>query len=196
VDDVSPKLLKIIALAKQGVGGERDTAIALVRQICERESLDFDAVMSDSGDMPKLYEPDIKVRGKDELRIAIQVASRFATTPEHPGVRGGYYGGSYREIWLAYTTTAARHIDTLNAIEVYLRAYRREKKKFQLSLQKAFYAHHSLYPQFDTEDDDQPPKVKTLEERQSDLRAATMMMGMTEQVKIQKQLGGGDENQK
>lgn len=193
MDDINPKLLKIIALAKQGVGGERDNAIKLVSDICEREGLDFEAVMGEQPDTPREYKPDIKVRSRDELRIAIQVASRFATTAEHPGVRGGYYGRDYGEIWLRYTTTASKHIDTLNAISVYLTAYRREKKKFAKSLQVAFYSHHSLYPQFEQDGDARPEKEYTLEDKQDRLRAAQMMMAMTEQVNVHKQIEVGHE---
>lgn len=189
MDNVNPKLLKIIALAKGGVGGERESAIRLVRSICEREGLEFDAVMSETGDMPKTFEPDIKVRHKDELRICIQVAARFAATAENPGVTGGAYRG-YKEIYLKYTCTAARHIDTLNAIDVYLKAYRREKKNMLEALKDAFTAKHSLYPQYDTEDDE-PPKERTDEDRLKTWRAANLMQGLTESVNLHKQIGKG-----
>jgi hypothetical protein len=189
MENIDPKLLKIIALAKAGIGGERESAIALVRKICDREGIDFDAVMSDNGDMPKEYETDIKMKSKDEMRIVIQVAARFATTPEHPGVRGGWYRG-YNECFVKYTTTAARHIETLNAIDAYLKVYRREKKNMLEALKEAFTAKHSLYPQFDQDDDEAEPKAKTAEERLKTWRAANIMQGLTESVNLQKQIGG------
>lgn len=192
MDNIDPKLLKVIALAKHGIGGEKETAIRMVRQICEREGLDYDFVMSDGGALPKKYSTDIKVRTKDELRIIIQVAAKFATSPENPHVRGGYYRG-YREVFVEYTATAAQHIDTLNAISVYLTAYRKEKANFMRSLNKAFVAHHNLYPQFDTDEEEpQEHKPKTLEERQDDWRAANIGMALSEDVKLHKQLGGGE----
>lgn len=190
IENINPKLLKIIALAKGGVGGERTAAVNMVRAICEREGLDFDVVMSDKGEMPTEFEPDIKIRTKDELRVIIQVASKFATTPEYPNIRAGYYIG-YREVWVKYTTTAAQHIDTLNAIAVYLKAYRREKKNFLRSLQTAFVAHHGLYPQFEQDEaEEQEPRQKTLEEKQDDWRAANMRMAMTESVNLRRELKG------
>lgn len=189
MENIDPKLLKVIALAKQGVGGEKENAIRMVRAICQREGLDYDFVMSDGGALPKKYSTDIKVRSKDELRIIIQVAAKFATSPENPHVRGGYYRG-YRECYVEYTATAAQHIDTLNAISVYLAAYRKEKANFMRALNKAFVSHHNLYPQFDS-DDDEPaePKEKTLQERQDDWRAAHVQMSLSEDVKLRKQLG-------
>lgn len=189
-ENIDPKLLKIIALAKGGFGGEKDTALRLVRQICKREGLDFDEVMSDGGDMPKEYEPDIKIRSKDELKICIQVAARFALTPEHQSINAGYYRG-YREVWLKYTTTAARHIETLNAIDAYLRVYRIEKKHMVEALKLAFSNKHHLYPQFDTAGDDEPSKPLSDEERAKHWRAANIKEGLMESVKLTKQIGDG-----
>lgn len=190
MDDIDPKILKIVALAKQGIGGEKDTAIALVKRICEREGIDFDELMSDN-DVPKEYTPEIKVRSRDELQVAIQVAARFATTPAHPEVYGRYY--SYdKTIILRYTCKPAVHIDTLNAINVYLKAYRNEKKKFMRSLGQAFYSHHNLFSQF-KEESDEPEKPKSLEERQDTWRAVQMMQAMTEQVNIVKEIDSGEQ---
>lgn len=191
MDDIDPKILKIVALAKAGVGGEKEVAIRMVKQICEREGIDFDELMSDH-DAPKEYSPEIKVKSKDELRICIQVAARFATTPQNPEVRGRYY--SYdRTVILWYTCKPSTHIDTLNAISVYLKAYRAEKKKFMASLKEAFTAHHNLYSQFHEESEDDEPKERTLEERQNSWRAAHMMQAMTEQVKLTKEIDSGEQ---
>lgn len=192
MDDIDPKLLKIVALAKHGIGGEKDVAIALVKRICERDGLDYDAVMSDT-DMPKEYIADIKVRGRDELQVAIQVAARFATTAEHPQVRGGYYAFD-KTIRLRYTCTAARHFETLNAINVYLKAFRNEKKKFLRSLGEAFYSHHGLFSTYAEEpaEDAEPPKPKTKQEREDEWRAMNMMQAMTESVNLTKEIGDGN----
>lgn len=191
MQDINPKLLKIVALAKQGIGGEKDTALALVRQMCERENLDFDEVMSDHN-APKERIADIKVRSKDELRICIQVAARFAATQEHQGVQGRYFSFDH-SVRLWYTATMSRHIDTLNAVEVYLRAYRKEKKLIAEALKTAFTAHHNLYPTYDTDGDDEEPRERTLEERQATWRAAQVMQGLTESVNIVKTIEAGDK---
>lgn len=188
--DIDPKLLKVVALAKHGIGGEKETAMAMVRRICDREGLDYDEVMSDQ-DAPREYTPEIKVRSREELQVAIQVAARFATTKEHPDVRGRYYGYD-RTVILRYTTSPSMHIDTLNAINVYLKAFRKEKQNFLRSLQKAFYTHHGLFSQFEEPDeDDEPPKPKTDQDRLDDWRAANMMQAMTENVNIRKEIGDG-----
>lgn len=192
MDDIDPKILKIVALAKAGVGGEKETAMRMVKQICEREGIDFDELMSDRN-APKQFEPEIKVRSRDEMRIIIQVVARFGTTPEHPDVRAGYYSYT-KEVWVRYTCTPSMHIDTLNAINVYLKAYRKEKKNFMDALKNAFVQHHNLYSQYHEEDDEpEAPKEKTLEERQADWRAANMMMAMTESVKLTKEIDSGEQ---
>jgi hypothetical protein len=191
MDNIDPKILKIVALAKQGIGGEKETAIALVKKICERDGLDFDAVMSDTDAPKEVTLDDFKVRGRDELQIAIQVAARFATSKEHPEVAGWYYAFD-KTIRLRYTTTAAKHIDTINAITVYLKAYRKEKKKFLASLNKAFYSHHGLFSMYHEDADDEEEKPKTLEERQEAWRAAHMSMAMTESVNLTKEIGDGN----
>jgi hypothetical protein len=190
MDDIDPKLLKIVALAKRGVGGEKTAAIALVKKICLRENLDFDEIMSDT-EAVRQYEPDIKFVGKDELQIAIQVAARFATTKEHPKVVGNWYYG-VKLMWLRYTTTPQKHIDTLNAIRIYLKAYRREKKNILRSLPTAFYSHHGLYSSY-TKLSEEPPKPKTDQERLDDWRAANMSQAMTEQVNLVKEIGEGQQ---
>ena len=192
MDDIDPKLLKIVALAKHGIGGEKESALALVKRICERDGIDFDAVMSDTDAPREFTADDIKVRGRDELQIAIQVAARFATTKEHPSVAGWYYSFD-KTIRLKYTTTTARHFETMNAITVYLKAYRREKKKFLESLNTAFYSHHGLFSQYHEEPDDEEEKPRTLEQRQAAWRAAHMSMAMTEQVKLTKEIGDGKD---
>lgn len=191
MDEINPKLLKIIALAKAGIGGERTAAIELVHKICDREGLNFDEVMSDTaGDMPHLYEFDIKIRTKDEYRIALQVICRFGLTEEYPDIKGGYYRG-YREVFFKYTATATRHIETLNAIDIYLKTYRKEKKNILEALKDAYVAKHNLYPQFDLKRDDEPPRERTDEERRKTWRTANVMQGLTESVNLQKQIGGG-----
>ncbi len=193
MNDIDPKLLKIIALAKGGIGGEKEAAIELVRKICLREGLDFDDVMSDRN-APKEYTHEFKVQSVDELQIAIQVAARFASTIEHPNVNGGRYRNYKSLRWIKYTTTASQHIDTINAIEVYLQAYRKEKRNIARSLGRAFVSHHGLYqsysePESDTPEPPRPPK--TAQQRADDYRAMQLTQAMTESVNVTKQIGGG-----
>lgn len=186
LQDIDPKLLKIIALAKHGVGGEKEQAIRIVKRICLRDGLDFDEVMAGK-DQPKKYEPEFKILTKDEVQIAIQVAARFASTPEHPDVRGGRFRG-YKLGYVEYTTTAARHIETINAIEIYLAAYRKEKKNIARALQQAFVINHGLYSQFkeDREDDRPAPTKDQLEEQ---ARAIALTGALSEDVDLVKRIG-------
>ena len=38
--------LRIVALARSGVGGEKENARRILRQICEKKHLDFDKVLA------------------------------------------------------------------------------------------------------------------------------------------------------
>lgn len=53
IDEV-PKLdersLRIVALARSGVGGEKENAQRILRQICEKKHLDFDQVLAGTND--------------------------------------------------------------------------------------------------------------------------------------------------
>lgn len=193
MDDIDPKLLKVVALAREGIGGEKETATRMVRKICKEQGIDFDVLMS-GRDQPRSFEYWTKVRSKSELRVCIQVAARFATTPEHPNVFGRY--SSYdKEVRLEYTTTMPKHVETLNALDVYLRAFRKEKKKILEALGDAFTSRHGLYSQFREEPDEdaEPEKPETLEEKQARWRAANLAEAMLENVQVTKQIGEGED---
>lgn len=74
--DIDPKLTKIIALAREGIGGEKTAAIKAVKRICEREGLDFDDVMSTTDE--REYVLDITWRNSQEETILAQVCFTFA----------------------------------------------------------------------------------------------------------------------
>lgn len=186
LQDIDPKLLKIVALAKNGVGGEKAQAIRIVKRICARDGLNFDEVM-DGKDQPQKREPEFKIVSKDEVQVAIQVAARFASTPEYPDVRGGRFRG-YKLGYVEYTATTARHIETVNAIEIYLAAYRKEKKNIAKALQQAFVINHGLYSQF-REDRDEERPAPTAEQLKEQERAIRLTGALSEDVDLVKRIG-------
>lgn len=139
---INDRLLKVIALAKQGVGGEKTAAIATVKRICQTHGLDYDEVMGAAETAQiREYTLDLKWRNKTELDMLAQVCLKFACTPEHPDL----FQNTYRKT-LFYNTTAAKHLETINAASVYLHQFRKERKKIEEALLGAFCQKHSLYP--------------------------------------------------
>lgn len=186
MNDIDPKLLKIVALAKAGVGGEKDTAIALVKKICEREGLDFDEVMSDR-DESREFDAFLHWRNKTERQIIVNIIFKFALTPEHKSFRMYDFDKSAR-----YTTTPAKHLETINAAAIYLKAYRKERKKIEEDLMSAFLDKHDIYPTWNTKSDDDEEKEPEKVDIQRAMRIAAMSEGMDD-VEIHKQIDSGEQ---
>ena len=184
MSDIDPKLLKIVALAKQGIGGEKDAAIALVRKICARENIDFDELMSDDAEQYNRYELHIKWRTIDEEDMLAQVCWRFATTKQYSELK---YNRRYK--YFIYTTTAAKHIETLNAAHIYLREYRKVRKQMIGEIRSAFVQRNRLFADYDDDDDDREIKMPTAEELRRAERVMMMAADMPH-VQVQKQIGG------
>lgn len=181
MNDIDPKLLKIVALAKAGVDGEKTAAIALVRRICAREGLSFEEVMSDR-DENREFDVVLKWRNKTEKQIVINIIYKFALTPEHRDFRMWNYDKSVR-----YTTTPAKHLETVNAAAVYLKAYRKERKKIEEDLMSAFLDKHHIYPDWDTKDPDDNEHDQPDIDVERAMRIAAMTKGMDD-VEIRRQI--------
>jgi len=182
--DIDPKLLKIIALAKDGIAGEKDSAILLVKKICKREGLSFDDVMN-SVDY-RQYELKANFKTELEAEIVAQTIYRFAVTKAHVGVR---WNKHYKTFY--YTTTPAKHIETLNAVPIYLASFRKEYKKVQQVLAEAFIRKHRLFKQFQTEEASERPAPEiTAESLRNAQKVMSLMDGM-EEVTVHKALQKG-----
>lgn len=181
--DIDPKLLKIIALAREGIGGEKENAIDIVKQICKSQDLDFDDVMQSTDE--KEYMLDVGPKNKFECDIVAQVCWRFAITDNHPGLKW-----NKREKVFFYTTTPGRHIETVNAANVYLKSFRKERNKFTEDLVAAFVSKHKLYSQL-TKKDDNVVDVPPPSDPSRVFRLMALRDGMDE-VTIQKALERGE----
>lgn len=148
-DKVDEKLLRIIALAKHGYAGEKSAALAMVRRICAKENLDFDEVMGyDEHAQYHEYELHINWRGPLEQQLLAQVCYRFALTDKEPHLRYNKY-----HHFFVYKTTAVKHLETVNAATIYLRAYRKEKKKMEQLVLSAFVNKNRLFPDEEVAED-------------------------------------------
>lgn len=181
MDELDPKLLKVVALAKAGIGGEKENAIAIVRRLCEQHNLDFDDVM---GAEEKVAERALYYKHDYEENVAAAVVFRFGATKEHPDVN---YNKHRRVMF--FEGTIQQYVECLNAMDAYLRVYRRERKRILNDLPGAFIAKHRLWTQWDDSDDRPERKPPTLEERQASYRRAQLGEAMLEDVKVQKRIG-------
>lgn len=182
--EIDSKLLKIVALAKHGVGGERDSAIKIVRRICQEQSLEYDEVMS-SEETLEWFE--FKYKTVDEQHIIGQVLWKLLDRDNADGVK--VHRGSKT---LYVRTTPGRGVDISYAVSIYLAAYRAEKRKIQKDLEGAFVMKHSLYAPADDGDEDKPSKDPTNEEIAAAYRRAKLAEGL-ETVKLTKAIGDGNK---
>lgn len=140
--ELDPKLTKIIALAKDGVGGEKTTAIRIVKKICLEQGLDFDDVMSLTA---KVQEFHLRVPYYDtgEEDVIAQVIFKFASSKEYPEIKI-----NHKAHYFFYNCTASQHIETVNAVRIYLRQYRKEKRKIIADLSTAYIYKHNLFTDY------------------------------------------------
>jgi len=176
---IDPKLLKVVALAKDGIGGEKTTALKIVKRICAEKNLDFDDVMN--GTEIVEYVLDVPYRSAAEQTVLRQIVVHFALTQDNQELFD-----SPKHKMFMYKTTPAKHIETLNAAAVYLRAFRAERKKFLNDLTDAYIHKHSLYPQFEVDAKKKTPKEPLdLDKIRRQLSLASNM----DDVNVRKQIG-------
>ena len=156
MQDIDPKLLKVVALAKDGVGGEKTNAIKIVKRLCAELDLNYDDVMNATEF--RAYERPYE--RNNEHDIIVQILYKFATTPEHPGVRGNK---RYKEFYI--TTTPAKYIETMQALAIYIAAYRKDRRRIITDLPMAFIQKHEIFGGHnDPESESKPPTKAELEQ--------------------------------
>ncbi|MFA5172562.1 MAG: hypothetical protein WC426_13455 [Sulfuriferula sp.] len=183
LDDIDPKLLKIVALAKGGVGGEKDTAIRIVKKLCADLGLEYDDVMNAT----EFRKYEIPYERNNEHDIIVQILYKFATTPEHPGVRGNK---RYKEFYI--TTTPSKYIETMQAIAVYIAAYRKERRRIITDMPLAFIHKHEIFGGHNDPDDER--KQPTRAELEAARRASRLAENMDD-VTLTKAIESGAENE-
>lgn len=175
------RLGKIVALAKDGVGGEKATAIKMVKNLCKKHGLDFEAVMNDEN----VSEYEIEVSNAVDRDILRYVIYKYALLNMNDGPTG------WRTI--QFKTTKERYIEVLNAYPIYRRLFKQEKKKVIASLAQAFRIKHQLFYEPTPEEykkiekmrkEDGEPTPEELEEQ----RMALAMAGQMKDANIHKSL--------
>ena len=139
---VDERMLKIVELARAGMGGEKEAAQRILQRICAKQGLSYEDLINDTSEK---YSEHLIVTGKltkSEQTIAAQVVYRFATSKDNP------------ELW----TSRSRHNRVLKgfiavctptqaaeaqyAVDLFLRAYRAEVKRIERETKIAFIMKH------------------------------------------------------
>ena len=190
-----PKLdersLRIVALARSGVGGEKENARRILRQICEKKHLDFDQVLAGTNDEITERKLILGRLTKDEVSIIARVIMNFGLSEDHKTLNVLYYGS--KPAGFAFECSKATLIETEHAANIYLRAFRKERRQIMDSLSAAFVMKQHLYmPEFlreeMTSDDDRELTKKEREKLERDHTRAVMMAAGMDGVQVRKAL--------
>lgn len=177
------RLGKIVALAKHGIGGEKENAIRFVKSICKKHGLNFDEVMGAGDEVTEWYIE----HKRGMARLLAQVIVTYAydgdgTLPISPS-RG--------HTRMYFNATKAKYVETAHAWAVLSRLYDKEQKRMKDALYHAFLSKHELYA---------TKVVKSVEEKEltEDEKRARQMGGALarglEDAEILKTLGDGKTN--
>lgn len=177
------RLGKIVALAKNGVGGERDTAIRMVKAICEKHGLVYEDVLNNID----VKEFTIAYKTKDEESVLVWCIARYGMLN-----RDSSNIWSCRGKFVGFKSTTEKYIEVLNAFSVLKGLYKKEKAKAEKALSLAFRNKHNLF--YDPTEKEWEEILKERKEnpkeerdRNLDLMAEGMSLGM-ESAEIHKQL--------
>lgn len=135
-----PKLdgrsLRIVALARSGVGGEKENARRILRQICEKKHLDFDKVLAGTNDEIIERKLILGRLTKDEVSVIARVIMNFGMDEDHKTLNVLYYNN--KPTGFAFECNKATFIETEHAANIYLLAFRKERRQIINSLSAAF----------------------------------------------------------
>ena len=197
--DEVPKLdersLRIVALARAGVGGEKENARRILRQICEKKHLDFDQVLAGTNDEITERKLILGRLTKDEVSVIARVIMNFGMDKDHKTLNVLYYNN--KPTGFAFECNKATFIETEHAANLYLLAFRKERRQILNSLSAAFVMKQHLYmPEFlreeMTSDDNRELTKKEREKLERDHARAVMMAAGMDGVQVRKALSRGD----
>ena len=186
--NIDERTLKIIELARSGVGGEKTNAQRILRDICRKQGLSYDDIVNR---IQEEYAEHIIAVGrltKLEVEIAAQVVFRFATTKEYPKLAILQDRNTRRTVGLKVICTPSHAVEAQYAVDVYLRAYRSEMRRIARDSQIAFIMKHDLYPRHE-----EPVAISSLTDKErAEIERATMASMQMTDVSIYKAIGDGD----
>lgn len=161
------RLGKIIELAKNGIGGEKENAIVIVRKLCEKHDLDFDEVMSE-GEKIQEFMIDCK---KNEATILAQTIFRYGVANKKCSVWTLLSGKGVK-----FEGTQKTYIEALSAWAILSRLYQKEKKRVEEAMVSAFIDKHMLFYSLKEGEKETRDKIKLPTEHE--LEVARMAAGI------------------
>lgn len=177
------RLGKIVALAKNGIGGEKTAAMKVLKQLCKKYELHLDDVLNDIG--LEDFHFDIK---KWQAQLAVQIIARYAYTK-----KGEPVGFNRFRTRVFFKTTKEKYIETVNAFSILSRLYQTEQKEFKATFFDGFLYKHNLFYQMTPEEEKEHFEKQnplTPEEREKLRLAEALAMGMKD-AKLHKALKSG-----
>ena len=135
---VDERTLKIVELARTGIGGEKEAAQRILQRICAKQGLSYEDLINDTSEKCSEHLIITGKLTKSEQTIAAQVMYRFATSKEHPELwtsRSRHNRALKGFIAVCTPTQAA---EAQYAVDLFLRAYRAELKRIQRETNLAF----------------------------------------------------------
>ncbi len=164
---------KIVRLAKNGVGGEKANAVRLLKTLCKKYKLDFAEVM-EQGEAVREYA--IPYKKEMYVRLVSQIIYKYCDVDD-------VMYNSYRKM-VFVNTTQEKYIETLNAIDVLVKLYEKERKKLKDIIFYGFLDKHRLYSNPKEGRKHSEPTKEELEVR----RAGSSIADSMEDAHIQKRL--------
>lgn len=189
--EIDERSLKIVELARRGVGGEKEVAQAILRKICKANGWDYEEVLHSA--TSRVEEFRIKF-GKTKLTeaehyIAAHVLLRFVTTKEHQDLWVLSDPATGKPNGFAYKCTKEQHIQATYAVGVYLREFRKGLRTVKDDFKLAFIVKNRLFRDYETEGDDRELTEEQIEQRR---RAEFLAIGM-DSIQINKAIEGGKQ---
>lgn len=160
------RLRKIVELARRGDGGERESAINIVKKICQENNLDFDVVMR--GD-PEVSEYSLFCRNQNEVRLCMHVFAKFGMTK--------YQDMPYQYVKqknkVYFKTTAELFVDVKNNFEILRAEFSRRCDDLCL----AYIMKNQLFYQGDDTPKEVSNKIPDDKQLEEASRAAELLSG-------------------
>lgn len=170
------RLGKLVALAKRGIGGERDTALEMVKKLCKKLHLEFEDVMSSDEKIREFYVDFARA----DMRLALHVVIRYAFDGD--GTQDWVPSVSHTRLY--FTTTLERYLETVHALEILTRQYRKEQKRVRKAFWYGFLSKHDLYAKKTIKSEEWQPSKEEMRER----KMGSMMAHGMEDAEIRKAL--------
>lgn len=169
------RLGKIVKLAKNGIGGEKDAAMNVLRSLCAKHGLNIDDVMN-SIEKKEFW---IEISDPDEEVMAIRCIYRYGILNLEDAQQITVFSHSIKRNRkkIGFISTTEKHVEVLNAYSVLVPLYKKERVIAEIAFSTAFANKHNLFyqPREDEEEKAEETRKKQHEEKTEDQQQADEM---------------------